>query len=135
MQLLLDFDQAELYQYEQQRELSIRLLKDWLCNYKFKNWSTTQTRKKKVSQQMKTKRASKVAKELNNTKRWHSHSYGISLKELENDIGLQIEDFGKDKERANAIHGYHNLLWDYMHFRGVAGALHSTNSVEFYLHR
>ena len=47
MQLLIDgFDQAELYKYEQSRELSIALLKEWLVKYKFKNWKRTQTRKK-----------------------------------------------------------------------------------------
>ena len=45
--LINGFDQAELYQYEQQRELSISLLQDWLVQYKFKNWKITQTRQKK----------------------------------------------------------------------------------------
>ena len=46
--LINGFDQAELYQYEQQRELSISLLQDWLVQYKFKNWKITQTRQKRV---------------------------------------------------------------------------------------
>ena len=82
---------------------------------------------------MKTNRASKIAKELNNTKRWHSHSYGISLTELENDLGLQIENFGKDQERADVIHNYHNLLWDDVQIRRFVGVLHSTNGIESYL--
>ncbi len=46
VQLLIDgFDQAELYHYEQARDLSISLLEEWLVKYKFKNWTQTETRK------------------------------------------------------------------------------------------
>ena len=80
VQLLIDgFDQAELYQYEQVRELSISLLKEWLVKYKFKNWKKTETRKKVVTQQMRTQRAGQVARILNKTERWHVHGYGISM--------------------------------------------------------
>ncbi len=44
--LIDKFDPAELYYYEQARELSIALLKEWLVKYKFKNWTTTQTKEK-----------------------------------------------------------------------------------------
>src|SRR5579863_7668178 len=37
--LVEKFDPAELYSYEQARELSIALLKEWLVRYKFKNWA------------------------------------------------------------------------------------------------
>ncbi len=44
-QLLIDgFDQAELHKYEQARELSIALLKEWLAKYKFKDWKVTESR-------------------------------------------------------------------------------------------
>jgi membrane-bound ClpP family serine protease len=76
--LINGFDQAELYQYEQQRALSIRLLQDWLVKYKFKNWKITQTQQKSVTLAMKKKRAAEIASKLNDTKRWHSHGYGIS---------------------------------------------------------
>jgi len=33
--LIQGFDQGELYYYEQARELSIALLKEWLVKYKF----------------------------------------------------------------------------------------------------
>ncbi len=79
---------------------------------------------------MKTRRASKIAKELNNTKKWHSHSYGISITELENDLKLQIEDFGKIPARADAIHNYHDLLWDCMKSHHLAGVLHSKDGIE-----
>ena len=40
VQLMIEgFDQAELFQYEQAKELSISLLEEWLVKYKFKNVS------------------------------------------------------------------------------------------------
>ncbi len=53
LQLMIDgFDQAELYQFEQAKELSVRLLKEWLAAYKFKNWRTTETRKRRVTKKI-----------------------------------------------------------------------------------
>ena len=42
-----NFDPAELYQYEQENELSIALLEEWLAKYKFRNWRETETEAKK----------------------------------------------------------------------------------------
>lgn len=40
IQLMIQgFDQAELYHYEQARELSVHLLKEWLAQYKFRRWT------------------------------------------------------------------------------------------------
>jgi len=41
--ILKDFDLAELRGYEQAKELTISLLKEWLVKYKFKDWKTHQT--------------------------------------------------------------------------------------------
>ena len=63
VQLLIEgFDQAELYNIEQARELSIAALEEWLVEYKFKNWKTTETRKQPVTLEMKKKRASLIGK-------------------------------------------------------------------------
>lgn len=58
------FDQAELHEFEQARELSIELLRDWLVRYKFKNWNETETNKKRVTPPMKRARANKIARNL-----------------------------------------------------------------------
>lgn len=74
MTYLIDkFDPAALYQQEQERDHSIALLKDWLVRFKFRKWTRTETRKLRVTVAMKRERAQQVA-ELNNTKRWHSHT-------------------------------------------------------------
>ncbi len=125
IQLLINgFDQAELYSYEHQRELSITLLKEWLCKYKFKDWKKTRTRKRRVTSAMKESRARAIAKELNNTKKWHSHGYGISKEVLEKDLNVQIDDFGKVSAESDQIRNYHDLLSDYMARRGAKGVIH-----------
>lgn len=125
VQLLVDgFDQAELYQYEHAKELSIALLKDWLVRYKFKNWKTTRTSKLRVTKEMKVERAEKMAQELNNTKRWHVHGHGISMDVLERDLNLLIDDFGKDQGLSEKIRCYYGLLSDYMVKRQTEGVIH-----------
>jgi membrane-bound ClpP family serine protease len=90
-QLMIDgFDQAALYAYEQARELSVRLLREWLAKYKFKNWAKTQTDKKTVTAKMRETRAEQIARQLNETETWHSHGYGISIAVLRNELNLLI---------------------------------------------
>ena len=125
VQLLIDgFDQAELYHYEQARELSITLLEQWLLKYKFKNWSQTETQKMPVTDEMKKERARKIAQELNNTKKWHSHGYGISMEVLRRDLKLVIDDYEKDAKVLAAIRSYNDLFSDYMLKRGSEGVVH-----------
>jgi hypothetical protein len=127
MHLLIEgFDQAELYKYEQERELSIALLEEWLVKYKFKNWTITRTRKKPVTDRMRKLRASKIGKELNKTEKWHSHGYGISMDVLRKDLQLLIDDFGAIPKRQKIIKNYHSLLQDYMQKNRQTGIIHTT---------
>ncbi len=125
VQLLISaFDQAELYQYEQSRELSIALLKEWLVKYKFKNWKKTETRNKTVTNRMRAGRAAQIAKILNKTERWHTHGHGISMEVLRKDLKLKIDDFGEEPNLDKKIRDYYDLLDDYMLKRGNKGVLH-----------
>ena len=126
IQLLIDgFDQAELYKYEQARELSITLLKDWLANYKFRNWEKTETRKMRVTKRMRTQRAASIARKLNNPEKWHSHGYGISMDVLRRDLQLKVDDFGKTPMLSEKIRAYHDLLEDYTAKRGIPNVVHN----------
>ncbi len=128
VQLMIEgFDQAELYQYEQARELSISLLKEWLVKYKFKNWKKTGTRGIPVTPQMKIDRAEQIAKELNNTERWHVHGYGISMDVLIKHLNLVIDDYGTNSKLCDKIKQYHTLLDDYMTKMSQMGVLHKVN--------
>jgi hypothetical protein len=129
VQLMISgFDQAELYKYDQARELSITLLKEWLVKYKFKSWSKTRTSQRPVTMRMKKIRAATIAKKLNDTRRWHSHGHGISREVLERDLNLIIDDFGANAEIAEAVRCYYSLLDDYMIKLGHVGAVHMVGS-------
>lgn len=108
-----NFDAAELYQYEQERELSIALLEEWLVKYKFKDWKVTEKKKTKVTPSIRKARANEVATKLNDTKLWHSHGRGIPMERLRRDLKLLIHDFGADSKLARPIHDYFQLLQDY----------------------
>jgi len=112
--LLQKFDPGELYAYEQARDLSISLLKEWLVKYKFKNWVKTETRKKKVTPHMRVARAEQIAKQLNEIHRWNSHGRGISMETLRRDLNLVIEDFGTNAALNSGIRTYYKLLKSFM---------------------
>ena len=125
VQLLIDgFDQAELYHIEQARDLSIALIEEWLVKFKFKNWKETETKRVAVTDEMKKDRANAIAKDLNNTKKWHSHGYGISMEVLQRDLKLLINDYGKHPTLSGKIRAYHDLLADYMLRRASDGVIH-----------
>jgi hypothetical protein len=123
--LISKFDPAELYDYEQARELSVSLLKEWLVKYKFKDWKKTKTRKLAVTATMRRKRAEEIARKLNQTGHWHSHGRGSSMEVLRRDLKLLIEDFGEEPELKQKVREYHTLLGDYMMKRGISGFLHA----------
>ncbi|PSR23234.1 MAG: serine dehydrogenasease [Sulfobacillus acidophilus] len=124
VQLMVDgFDVAELYHYEQARELSVALLKEWLVKYKFKQWTYTETTGTVVTKEMKEQRAEEIALKLNDPSRWHSHGSGISMEVLETEVKLKIEDFGQEPKKG-AVVNYHSLMQDYMDKLGHAGAVH-----------
>ena len=111
--LIQNFDPAELYQYEQERDLSIALLEEWLAKYKFKSWKQTQTTGTTVTQKMRRERALEIARKLNDTNHWHSHNRGIPMAVLRRDLKLLIDDFGSDHALAGPVHDYFRLLQDY----------------------
>jgi len=119
------FDPATLYRYEQEQKLSISLLREWLATYKFKNWHVTETRKIRVDDEMRRKRAEEIGQKLSNPERWHSHGIGITMKTLREEINLQIEDFGQDADLNDKIRQYFGLLCDYSGRRGHSVVVHT----------
>jgi hypothetical protein len=116
--LIENFDQAELYQFEHERKLSIALLEQWLVKYKFKNWRVTETSKTPVTRQKRVQRATEIGEKLNDTEVWHSHSRGIPMEVLRRNLKLLINDFGSDPALAQPMHDYFRLLSDYRMRRG-----------------
>ena len=122
--MLEGFDQAELYNYEQARELSVSLLREWLVNYKFKDWEITETRQENVTPELKKERAEEIARELNNTERWHSHGHGISMAVLRRDLRLKIDDYDENPQLGSSVKNYYNLFEDYRMLRSGIMVLH-----------
>lgn len=114
--LLNKLDLGELYQFEQARELSIDLLIRWLTQYKFKNWSRTETRQIEVTDEMKVSRAREIAALLNDPEKWHSHGRAIDMETLQGEeVKLKVDSFEDDAELYKLIRAYFELLQDYMH--------------------
>lgn len=128
MVLLQQLDLAELHSFEEARELSNTLLKEWLAKFKFKDWAKTETRQLDVTPQMREERALEVAQKLMDHQRWHSHGRPISMEVLQRDLKLKIEDFGADPDLSKQIKEYHQFLADYMGKIGVYSIVH-TNGV------
>lgn len=79
------------------------LVKDWLVRYKFKNWISTETHKKAVTDSMKKQRAEEIAKELTNHSKWRSHGRSIKIEDLES-IGLKVTRIDSDPQLANIVY-------------------------------
>ena len=112
--LLNKLDLAELYRFEQARELSIELLIEWLSRYKFKDWEITETQKIKVTDELKRDRAKEIAELLNDPERWHSHGRPINMDVLQNEVRLKILNIAEQTNLYDEVRGYFGLLRDYM---------------------
>lgn len=124
MIMIEKFDLAEMYEFEEVRELSVSLLKSWLVKYKFKTWTVTDSSKSPVTLAMREARAEDIARKLNDIKTWHSHGRGISMKMLIDEVNLRISDFGSDQKLNSAVRAYTTLLDDYMGKCGHSRACH-----------
>ena len=106
-------DLAMLRRYEQARELSQALLKQWLVKYKFAEWQTHSNLGTEVTKEEKEKRAKEVASDLSNNRRWHSHGRMIGMQTVRDELKLQINDFAEDDDLHSAIRTYNDMLADY----------------------
>ena len=130
LEILLNFDQGELYSFEQARDLSVSLLGEWLAKYKFKNWKITQTSKTQVTTKMRKNRAKEIAEKLNDTRKWNSHGIGINMQLLRRDLKLLIDDFEKDAILNINVRSYHRLLTDYMAKMRQASVVHTREAYQ-----
>ncbi|WP_420621890.1 SDH family Clp fold serine proteinase [Candidatus Poriferisodalis sp.] len=125
--LLQKLDLAELHQFELARDLSIELLKQWLASYKFKDWTTTETRRKAVTKQMKEDRASEIARKLSDQTRWLTHGRGIDMKTLRDELDLKIDDLNDRPDLKHAVWDYFWFMRDHMAGNGNESFVHAIN--------
>lgn len=125
-------DLAMLSRYEQQRNLTVTLLKKWLVEYKFSTWQEHRSDPAKkgnpVTKEEKEIRAEEIAKLLGNNKLWHSHGRAIGVGTLREVLRLEIEDYSNDLELREMIRDYNDLLIEYINRNSYQVYLHSRNS-------
>lgn len=114
--MLKGLDLAELRRFEQARDLSISLLKQWLVAYKFRNWVTHRTTNPgaPVSLAEKEERAEQIATALMNNSRWNSHGRMISMATLKEGLRLEIDDYSGNPALAANVKIYNTLLAEYL---------------------
>lgn len=110
--ILKNLDLAELRAYEQAKNLTIDLIKEWLTKYKFKNWETHSSTHEPVTNKDKEERAKQIAGELANSKKWCSHSRPIDINALTK-MKLKIEDLSQCAYN-NQVHIFDALQDDYI---------------------
>ena len=110
--ILKNMDLAELRLYEQAKNLTIDLIKEWLTKYKFKNWTHHSSSGKEVTLKDKESRAKEIAAKLADSKKWCSHSRPININQLR-EMKLKIEDLTAYAYN-NDIHIFDSLQEDYI---------------------
>lgn len=125
--LLNSIDLAELHRFEQARDLSITLLKEWLVAYKFKNWTNHRTNNvgAVVTDAERQERAEQIARALSDDKRWHSHGRMISMKTLTEGLRLEIDDYSQIIELSHGAKMYNALLSEFLERQGTPFLIHS----------
>lgn len=122
-------DLAMLSRCEQARNLTVTLLKRWLVQYKFADWTHHQTDPAKlglaVTLAEKEARAEEIARALGNNQKWHSHGRYINMATLRLELRLQVEDLASAPGMRQAVRAYMDLLLDYTSARGFPLFLHS----------
>lgn len=109
--MLRSLDLAKLAVYEQARDLSRDLLKNWLVKYKFKDWVKHRTTKpgKPVTKEQKQVRAEEIAVSLGDHKLWRSHGRSLDTSKLKK-LRIEIDDYSKIGDLRSLIHEYNDPL-------------------------
>lgn len=115
--VLQNMDLARLKSYEQAKELTISLLKEWLVKYKFKSWTVHRSAGPKnghpVTVPEKEARAAQIATDLGDNKMWHTHGRSIDIKKLKI-LRLEIDDYSTNLPLRALIRSYNDVITDYI---------------------
>lgn len=109
--LLKSLDLAKLALFEQAKNLSIDLLKKWLVEYKFKDWTKHRTTNPgtPVTKKEKEARAEEVATALADHKRWRSHGRNLDIIKLKA-LRIEIDDYSDQHDLRKLIREYNDPL-------------------------
>ncbi len=126
--MLKSIDLAKLALFEQARGLSIELLKNWLVEYKFKDWNVHNTTNEgtPVTAEEKIARAKEIAEALSNHKLWFSHGRNLDITKLQQ-LRIRIDDYSDIKPLKESIRGYNDPLTGFIDRVGHQFYLHNAN--------
>ncbi len=124
--LLKSLDLAKLALFEQAKDLSVDLLKKWLVEFKFKNWTKHRTTNigAIVTDQERSDRAEQIARDLADHKRWRSHGRSLDVIKL-NELRIEIDDYSDDTALRTAIRSYNDPLTGFVDRMGIDFFVHS----------
>lgn len=86
------------------------LVKEWLPKYKFRNWSTTETRQISVDDEYRRKTAEDIATKLIDHSYWHSHARSLKISDLNDIVGLKIIKIDDDPNLSEIVYRIHTIL-------------------------
>lgn len=99
---------GELQSAENALDFAKILVRDWLAQYKFKNWDEHRDGRP-VTTEEKSARAAEIADVLCNHRKWLTHRRSLRIPDLEA-MGLRITDYSQTPELDDAITRYYTLL-------------------------
>lgn len=88
---------------------AIDLVERWLCEYKFANWTVTETTQLPVTVDMRKQRANSIATQLTNHSVWRSHGRSLKIEDLEN-LGLKIEKVDDKPDLSKIVYSIKAVL-------------------------
>lgn len=100
---------GEIQECENALAFSQELVTDWLSTYKFKFWNKHSSTGLPVTDAEKKERALEIAKTLCDHNLWLTHGRSITIEDLTK-MRLNITDYSKNAELADAIRRYYTLL-------------------------
>lgn len=124
--MLKSLDLAKLALFEQARDLSVDLLKKWLVEYKFRNWTHHRTNNPgaPVTDFQKKERAEQIARDLADHKRWRSHGRNLDVAKL-TELKIEIDDYSDDQDLREAIRAYNDPLTGFIDRTRMDFVMHS----------
>lgn len=108
--ILQNISPADLQACENAQEFSKVLVSRWLTDYKFKYWDTHKSTGVPVTSEEKMARAEEIATLLCDHQKWLTHGRSLTIRELRNDLQLEIIDYSDNKDLCEAIRRYYILL-------------------------
>ena len=112
--LLSALDIGFLRNCEQQANLTVQLIKDWLVRYKFSNWNVHEKTKTPVTREEKEKRAEEIANMLGDNNLWCTHGRFIDITKLREILKLKVHDYGEKPSLKTKIREYNALILSYI---------------------